>query len=106
MDFGSYKIFSWYQRMISVFTKHMTEDIDVYDVDMFTHDITQELFIETDPQNIDEDDFVYFQMALIYLVRDDMLMEYFGPSGLCIIHAELMNKAEHYYVYKEIFKEV
>jgi hypothetical protein len=105
MDFGSYKIFSWYQRMISVFTKHMTEDIDVYDVDMFTHDITQELFIETDPQNIDEDDFVYFQMALIYLVRDDMLMEYFGPEGLSIIHAELMNKAEHYYVYKEIFKE-
>ena len=104
MDFGSYKIFSWYQRMISVFTEHMTEDL--YDVDMFVHDIIQELFIETDPQNIDEDDFVYFQMVLILLVRDDMLMEHFGVEGLCVIHAELMNKAEQYYISKVIFKEV
>lgn len=104
MDFGSYKVFSWYQRMISVFTKHMTEDL--YDVDMFTHDVTQEIFIETDPQNIDEDDFVYFQIALIYLVRDDMLIEHFSTEGLAVLHAELIHNGEQYFVNKVIFKEV
>ena len=53
----------------------------------------------------DRDDFLVFQEALILLVRDDLLLDYFGLSGLCIIHAELMDDGEHYYINKVLYKE-
>ncbi|MBP5594502.1 MAG: hypothetical protein J6Y02_03905 [Pseudobutyrivibrio sp.] len=92
-----------YLCMLKVFTDHCENSL--YDVDMFTHDVCKTLFTETDPQDIDEDGFMYFQEALILLVRDDLLLNYYGLSGLSVIHAELMNHAEHYYVFKVIFKE-
>ena len=92
-----------YNRMVEVFVEHTYEN-DYYDVDMFCHDLCKNMFLETDPQDIDEDDYLVFQKALILLVRDDMLLDWFGLSGLCIIHAEMISNGEHYYENKEIFK--
>jgi len=89
-----------YQVMSKVFNAHGNEGL--YDVDMFVFDVTHELFAETDPQDIDEDDYLTFQEALILLVRDDLLADYFGTDGLTVLHTELMNAGEHYYVYKEV----
>lgn len=94
--------FGMYEQMMKIFTVH-TVDGDFYDVDMFDRDITRELFVETDPQNIDEDDYFIFQQAIILLVRDDMLLNWFGLDGLCILHTELMDSGESYYVNKVIF---
>lgn len=94
--------FGMYEQMMKVFTSNTVND-EFYDVDMFDRDITKELFVETDPQDIDEDDYLTFQKALILLVRDDMLLNWFGLDGLCILHAELMDSGESYYVNKVIF---
>ena len=99
-----------YKTMMNIFNENCdpenTENTeDIYDVDMFMHDITHTLFTEEDVQDIDEDDYLEFQEALILLVRDDSLLFYYGLSGLSIIHADLMNYGENYYVNKVIYKE-
>jgi hypothetical protein len=96
------KEYQVYQTMKDIL---IANEEDFYDVDMFCHDITKELFTETDPQDIDEDDYLIFQEALILLVRDDLLLDYFGLSGLCILHAELMDTGESYYVNKVCLHE-
>lgn len=88
-----------YLVMRHAFNTHDLEEL--YDVDMFVSDVAHELFIETDPQDIDEDDYLIFQEALILLVRDDQLADHYGTEGLVILHAELMDAGEHYYVNKE-----
>jgi len=96
------KEFEMYNCMREVFTAN-TVNGEFYDVDMFDRDITRKLFVETDPQNIDEDDYLFFQEALILLVRDDLLLSWFGLDGLCILYTELMDSGESYYVNKVIF---
>ena len=92
-----------YLGMRKVFIDNVCDEL--YDVDMFTHDVCEALFTETDPQNVDEDSFMYFQEALILLVRDDLLFDYYGLGGLSVLHAELMNSGEHYYIHKVMWKE-
>lgn len=94
--------YGMYNRMVEVFVEHTYEN-DYYDVDMYCHDLCENMFQETDPQDIEEDDYLMFQQALILLVRDDMLLDWFGLTGLCEIHTEMMDYGEHYYVNKEIF---
>lgn len=96
------EIYRMYNRMVEVFIKHSYEN-DYYDVDMFCYDLCKNMFRETDPQDIEEDDYLMFQEALILLVRDDMLLNWFGLSGLCILHTEMMDKGEHHYMNKETF---
>lgn len=91
-----------YKRIMNVFNEH--SDYTLYDVDMFTHDISHELFTKTDPLDIDEDDYLIFQEALMLLVRDDLIADYYGTEGLAILHAELMDVAMMYYVKKEVTK--
>ena len=88
-----------YNEMRQVFIDNAEPD-DIYDVDMFCSDLCKNLFLETDPRDISEDDYLVFQEALILLVRDDMLLDWFGLSGLCIIQAEMSSNARHYYVNK------
>lgn len=76
---------------------------DAYDVDMYIYDVIHHIFNETDPQDIEEDDYLIFQAALILLVRDDVMLYHFGLEGLAIIVAELLDKGKHYYINKEIF---
>lgn len=78
---------------------------DFYDVDMFRTDICNDLFTETDPQDIDEDDYLPFQMALIMLVGTPELVDEFGYDGLAVLHAELIHDGENYYVNKTCWKE-
>ena len=91
-----------YNRMVEVFVENTYENY-TYDVDMYCSDLCKNMFLETDPQDIEEDDYLTFQEALILLVRDDMLLDWFGLSGLCVIHTEMIDYGEHYYVNKEIF---
>ena len=100
------QIYNMYTKMLNVFTKNMAEDTDIYDVDMFTKDIWNSCFTATDPQDIDEDDFVVYQAALIMLIRDDLLLQHFGFEGLAVIHAELMHCGEQYFINKALAKEV
>jgi len=85
-----------YYALINLFT-------DEYDVDMYVHVVIHHMFNETDPQDIEEDDYLIFQTALILLVRDDIMLDHFGLEGLAVIIAELLDKGEHYYINKEIF---
>lgn len=94
-----------YERMISLIVDHIVYNNKSYDVEMFRKDILDNLFVCTDPQDIDEDDYLVFQAALILLVRDDLLLQWFGLSGLCILHADLMHDGENYYVNKTCWKE-
>ena len=96
--------YGMYNRMMEIFTSH-TNDDEFYDVDMFRKDLLDNLFIETDPQDIDEDDYLIFQSALILMVRDDLLLNWFGLPGLCVLHADLMYDGDHYYVQKVCWKE-
>lgn len=88
-----------YNRMMKVFHDNVISD-DIYDVDMFRKDICDNMFVCTDPQDIDEDEFLTFQEALILLVRDDTLLDWFGLLGLSMLYAELMYDGENYYVKK------
>ena len=97
------KPYEIYNRMMEVFVEHTSEN-DFYDVDMFCYDLCKNLFQETGLQDIEEDDYLTFQEALILLVRDDMLLYWFGLTGLCILLPEMMDKGKHYYANKEIFK--
>ena len=93
------KSYGMYKRMMEVFVEHAYEDV-IYDVDMYCSDLCKNLFQETGPQGIDEDDYLVFQEALILLVRDDMLLDWFGLSGLIIIQTEMLHYGEQYYVNK------
>ena len=97
------QVFNMYTHMLNIFTYHMNDTF--YDVDMFTKDVWNECFTATDPQDIEEDDYVMYQAALIMLVRDDLLLQHFGFNGLAVIHAELMYCGEQYYVNKVLAKE-
>jgi hypothetical protein len=94
-----------YINMINVFIKSTELQGTLYDVDMFTTDIWNTCFPATDPQDIEEDDFVWYQEALMMLIRDDLLFEHFGYEGLAIIHAELMHCGEQYFINKVLAKE-
>lgn len=76
----------------------------IYDVDMFRHDIQQILFTETDPQDIDEDDFVIYQQVLVMLVRNELVWKYYGMEGTTILLLDLLKDGEDYYINKVIFK--
>ena len=91
-----------YNRMVEVFVEHAYED-DIYDVDMYCSDLCKNMFLETDPQDIDTDNYLIFQEALILLIRDDRLLDWFGLAGLSIIYANMLDYGEHYYIYNEIF---
>lgn len=93
-----------YNRMMKVFHDNVIPD-DIYDVDMFRKDICDSLFVCTDPQDIDEDEFLTFQEALILLVRDDTLLDWFDLLGLSMLYAELMHDGENYYVNKTCWIE-
>ena len=93
-----------YNRMMETFVEHTYEN-DYYDVDMFRKDICDNLFVCIDPQDIDEDEFLTFQEALILLVRDDTLLDWFDLLGLSMLHAELMHDGENYYVNKTCWIE-
>ena len=97
------KPYEMYNRMVEVFVENAYED-DIYDVDMYCSDLCKNMFLETDPQDIDEDEFLTFQEALILLIRDDMLLNWFGLSGLIIIQTEMLRYGEQYYENKVIFK--
>ena len=97
------RIYNMYTSMLNVFTHHVNDML--YDVDMFTKDVWNTCFTATDPQDIEEDDYVMYQAALIMLVRDDLLLQHFGFDGLAVIHAELMYCGEQYYVNKVLAKE-
>lgn len=91
-----------YNKMRQIFINNAKPD-DIYDVDMYCNDLCKNIFVCTNPRDISEDDYLVFQEALILLVRDDMLLDWFGLSGLCIIYSEMSSNCEHYYVNKEIF---
>lgn len=86
-----------YNKMMKVFHDNVTPD-GTYDVDMFCKDIRDSLFVCPDQQDTDEDEFITFQEALILLVRDDTLLDWFGLLGLNMLHAELMHYGENYYI--------
>lgn len=97
--------YGMYNRMMEIFVENVMNG-EFYDVEMFRKDICDSLFIETDPQDIpDEDYFLVFQEALILLVRDDLLLDWCTLSGLCMLHADLMHDGENYYVNKTCWKE-
>ena len=97
------RIYNMYTSMLNVFTYHVHDML--YDVDMFTKDVWNHCFPATDPQDIDEDDYVIYQAALIMLIRDDLLLQHFGFEGLAVVHAELMYCGEQYYLNKVLAKE-
>lgn len=90
-----------YNKMRQVFLDNNSDDI--YDVDMYCSDLCKNIFVCTNTLDISEYDYLVFQEALILLVRDDMLLDWFGLAGLSIIYAEMSSNGEHYYVNKEIF---
>lgn len=91
--------YEMYNRMMKIFYDNVIPD-DLYDVDMFCKDICDSLFICTDPQDINEDEFLTFQEALILLVRDDTLLDWFDLLGLSMLHAEMMDYGKTYYINK------
>lgn len=106
MDMTEYRL---YNHMMGIFVQRtMNGELngEFYDVEMFRKDILDVLFVCTDPQDIpDEDYYLVFQEALILLVRDDLLLHWFGIPGLCILHADLMHDGENYYVNKTCWVE-
>lgn len=92
-----------YNKMRQVFLDH-ANPYDIYDVDMYCSDLRKSIFIETDQQDIDEDDYLVLREALVLLVRDDMLFNWFGISGLMIIQAEMLHYGKQYYENKIVFK--
>ena len=93
--------YEMYNRMMKTFVEHIYEN-DYYDVDMFCDDLCKNLFVCTDPQDIETDDFLVFQRALVLLIRDDMMLHYFGLAGLSVIHADMLDHGKRYYIYNEI----
>ena len=96
------EVYRMYNRMMETFVEHTYEN-DYYDVDMFCNDLCKNLFVCTDPQDIVTDDYLVFQQALLLLVRDDMMLQYFGLAGLSVIHADMLDHGKRYYIYNETF---
>ena len=88
-----------YNRMMKIFYDNVISDV-IYDVDMFCKDICGNMFVCIDPQDINEDEFLTFQEALILLVRDDTLLDWFDLLGLSMLHAEMMDYGKTYYINK------
>lgn len=88
-----------YNEMRQVFIDNTKPD-DIYDVDMYCSDLCKNIFVCTNLRDISEDDYLVFQEALILLVRDDMLLDWFGLLGLSMLYTEMMSYGEHYYVNK------
>lgn len=95
------EVYGMYNRMMEVFNNNVISD-DIYDVDMFCDDLCKNLFVCTDPQDINTDDYLVFQQALVLLIRDDMMLHYFGLAGLSVIYADMLDYGEQYYILKEI----
>lgn len=95
------EVYEMYNRMMEVFNNNVISD-DFYDVDMFCDDLCKNLFVCTDPQDINTDDYLVFQQALVLLIRDDMMLHYFGLAGLSVIYADMLDYGEQYYILKEI----
>lgn len=95
------EVYEMYNRMMEVFNNNVISD-DIYDVDMLCNDLCKNLFVCTDPQNIETDDYLVFQQALVLLIRDDMMLHYFGLAGLSVIYADMLDYGEQYYILKEI----
>ena len=93
-----------YNKMRQIFIDN-AEPGDIYDVDMYCNDLCKSLFQETDPQSIETDDYLVFQQALVLLIRDDMLLDWFGLSGLVIIQTEMLFYGKQYYENKVVFKD-
>ena len=83
--------------MMKIFYDNVISDV-IYDVDMFCKDICDNIFVCTDLQDTDEDEFLIFQEALILLVRDDTLLDWFDLLGLSMLHAELIHYGENRYI--------
>lgn len=90
-----------YNKMRQIFLDNVKPG-DIYDVDMYCHDLCKNLFVCTDPQDIDTDYYLVFQQALVLLIRDDMMLHYFGLAGLSVVYADMLDYGERYYIYKEI----
>ena len=86
-----------YNRMMKVFHDNVIPD-GIYDVDMFCNDLCKNLFVCTDPQDIETDDYLVFQQALVLLIRDDTMLYYFGLAGLSVIYADMLDYGERYYI--------
>lgn len=99
------EVYGMYNRMMKTFVEHTYEN-DYYDVDMFCNDLCKNLFVCTDPQDINTDYYPVFQQALVLLIRDDMILHYFGLAGLSVIYADMLDYGERYYIYNEIYNEI
>lgn len=93
-----------YNKMRQVFLDNAKPG-DIYDVDMYCSDLCKNIFVCTNPRDISEDDYLVFQEALILLVRDDVLLDWFGLSGFVIIQTEMLFYGEQYYENKVMFKD-
>ena len=93
-----------YNKMRQVFLDNAKPG-DIYDVDMYCSDLCKNIFVCTNPLDISEDDYLVFQEALILLVRDDMLLDWFGLLGLSVINADMLDYGEQYYENKVMFKD-
>ena len=96
------EVYRVYNRMMETFLEHTYENY-YYDVDMFCNDLRKNLFVCTDQQDIDTGYYLVFQQALVLLIRDDMMLHYFGLAGLSVIYADMLDYGERYYIYNEIF---
>lgn len=94
------EVYRVYNIMMETFVEHTYEN-DCYDVDMFCNDLCKNLFVCTDPQDIETDYYLVFQQALVLLIRDDMMLQYFGLAGLSVIYADMLDYGERYYIYNE-----
>lgn len=92
------EVYRMYSIMMETFVEHTNEN-DYYDVDMFCNDLCKNLFVCTDLQDIETNEYLVFQQALVLLVRDDMMLHYFGLAGLGVIYADMLDYGEKYYIY-------
>ena len=72
-----------YYCAMSIFTHADTDDI--YDVDMFITDICNARDWEAEKTPINS-----FSAAVVMLIREDILLRYYGYEGLSIIAVELL----------------
>lgn len=93
------EVYRMYNRMMETFVEHTNEN-DFYDLDMFCDDLCKNLFVCTDPQDINTGDYLVFQQALLLLARDDMMLHYFGLAGLSVIYGDMLDYGERYYILK------
>lgn len=83
-----------FEKMNEVFEYNTQDPEDIYDVDMFIHDVKE---IDWSEHKGNEDWSCYFTEALILFIREINPYEYYGTTGLSIILVELMNWASEYF---------